>query len=1073
MNKLLISFNFSLLTILFCVCLAHAGQRGVGNPAAAGVAFQNSYAVTGRILSATTNEPLDGATISIQGKQTKVLTNADGAFRIIARDTSGVLLVSFVGYQAAEINFNRREAGPFTVLLESNGTQLEEVEVSTGYQTLPKERATGSFVQINNELLNRKVSTNILDRLDGVTSGLIFNKNPESRSAITIRGNSTIFGNQDPLIVLDNYPYEGDLSNINPNDIESVSVLKDAAAASIWGVRAGNGVIVITTKKGTNNAKPSISFNSNLTASEKPDIYYPQQLSSTEFIEVEKFLFGQGFYWNIADGFSAISPVVFMLHEHQMGRLDDAQLNAELAALGNKDVRNDLDRYIYRPSLNQQYALNIKGGGQNNRYFISGGYDKNVMNLVSDSHERFTLTAGNTIDLNDRLSVSTGLILTNASTERNNSIYTVPRYPYESLADGNGNPLATIKDLRSSFIDTAGNGRLLNWQHVPLNELRPNQDEKTTDYRFNASLDYKLFRSLHLSASYLYQKGATQVETNNGVSSYYTRNMINSYARIDPSSGEMISPVPYGAILDRSYADYRNHAGRMQLGYNRDFGPDHSINAIAGFEIREYRSYGNSMRHYGYNDETATNANASINFNELYQQFYGWSSLRIPANTNSSGTVDRNRSIYANASYRWKSRYTLSSSMRRDEANIFGVKTNQKGVPLWSTGFSWDVQNEPFFNNGSLSLLKLRATYGYNGNTDRNTTAFLTVLADAAINSFGRNYYLIVNPPNPSLRWEKVGVLNVAVDFASKENRINGSIEYYRKSSRDLIANSPISPQTGLTSFRGNSANMVTKGVDVQLNTVNIDQMLKWKTQWLLNYVKDRVTDYQLRSPNNRDIVRGNYSNPLAGFPLNAMFGFPYAGLNGAGDPLGYLNGNVTQDYRAITTNTEPSNLTYLGTSSPQYFGSIINTFDYGKWSLSVNIVYRAGYHFRKPGISFGDLPANYRQADFANRWQQPGDELHTTVPRMVYPTDQYRDVFYTYSDALAERGDHIRLQDIRLSYTINGGTGQRFWKRLQLYTYANNLGLLWTASRTNLDPDSPTGIPPSKSFSVGLMLDF
>ncbi|MCL4639491.1 MAG: SusC/RagA family TonB-linked outer membrane protein [Olivibacter sp.] len=1060
------------LNVLFCVCLAHARQSS-SPEAAHGVAFQKSYPITGTVLNAADDTPLDGATVSIKGKQNIVLTNADGKFRILATDSTSVLVISYVGYQTAEIPFTKSNNNPLTIRLESNGTQLEEVQVSTGYQTLPKERATGSFVQIDNELLNRRVSTNILDRLDGVTSGLIFNKNPESRSPITIRGNSTIFANPSPLIVLDNYPYEGDPANINPNDIESVSVLKDAAAASIWGVRAGNGVIVITTKKGTNNAKPSISLNSNLTVGQKPNLYYPGQLSSAEFIEVEKFLFGQGFYWNIADGFSAISPVVSMLHEHQMGRLDDAQLDAELAALGNKDVRNDLDRYIYRRSINQQYALNIAGGGKNNRYFISGGYDKNVMNLVSDSRERFTLTANNTIDLNDRLSVTTGMILTNASERRNNSIYTVPRYPYESLADDNGNPLATIKDLRSSFIDTAGNGKLLNWQYIPLNERHPNQHERTTDYRFNASLDYKLIPSLQFSGSYLYQKGVTQVETNNSVSSYYTRNMINSYSRIDPSSGEMVSPVPYGTILDRSYADYRNHVGRMQLSFSRDFGPDHSINAIAGFEIREYRSFGTGLRHYGYNNETATNANASINFNELYAQFYGWSSLRIPANTHSSGSVDRNRSFYANASYRWKSRYIFSGSMRRDEANIFGVKTNQKGVPLWSAGLSWDVGNEPFFNSGSLSQLKLRATYGYNGNTDRNTTAFLTVLADAAINSFGRNYYLIMNPPNPSLRWEKVGVLNMAVDFASRKNRVNGSIEYYRKSSRDLIANSPISPQTGLTSFRGNSANMVTNGLDIQLTTVNIDRVLKWKTQWLLNYVKDKVTGYRLRPPNNRDIVRGNYSNPLEGFPLNALFGFPYAGLNENGDPRGYLNGNITQDYRAIATNTDPSNLTYLGTSSPQYFGSIINTFDYGNWNLSVNIVYRSGYHFRKPGINFGDLPANYRQADFANRWQQPGDEQHTTVPRMVYPADQYRDLFYTYSNVLVERGDHVRLQDIRLGYTINGGTPQRFWKRLQLYVYANNLGLLWTASRADLDPDSPTGIPPSKSFSLGLMLDF
>ena len=247
----------------------------------------------GRIISATDSLPLPGASIRIQGNNTGQSTAADGSFSISINEDN-VLHVSYLGYQSREINLRLQHDNPLLILLQENENRLSEVVVSTGYQSLPKERATGSFVQVDNELLNRRVSTDVLSRLEDAVPGLVFNRQGDSR--ISIRGQSTISANAEPLIVLDNFPYEGDINSINPNDIESITVLKDAAAASIWGARAGNGVIVINTKKGRYKQALKVAVNSSVNIGARPDLFYEPKISSSDYIAMEQLLFSRGFY---------------------------------------------------------------------------------------------------------------------------------------------------------------------------------------------------------------------------------------------------------------------------------------------------------------------------------------------------------------------------------------------------------------------------------------------------------------------------------------------------------------------------------------------------------------------------------------------------------------------------------------------------------------------------------------------------------------------------------------------------------------------------------------------------------
>ena len=287
------------------------------------------------------------------------------------------------------------------IALDSGSNQLNEVSiVSTGYQTIPKERATGSFVQIDNSLINRSVSTNILDRLNGVTSGLTFNNNNAhqfQQATIEIRGRATLFSNPNPLVIIDNFPYDGDLNNINPNDIENITILKDAAAASAWGSRSGNGVIVITTKKGRLNLAPTVSVTANTTIGAKPNLYYRPQLSSAEYIGVEQFLFNKGAYNNtINNGYGALSPAVEIFVARRNGTISIADSLSQINTLKSYDVRQQLLKYFYRPSVNQQYQASISGGSASQKYFVSAGYDNDLSNSVGSAYDRVTLNASNT-----------------------------------------------------------------------------------------------------------------------------------------------------------------------------------------------------------------------------------------------------------------------------------------------------------------------------------------------------------------------------------------------------------------------------------------------------------------------------------------------------------------------------------------------------------------------------------------------------------------------------------------------------------------------------------------------------
>ncbi|HWI90101.1 MAG TPA: SusC/RagA family TonB-linked outer membrane protein, partial [Flavisolibacter sp.] len=1047
-----------------------------------GKAVAATIDVKGRVVNEN-GEPIEGISVSVKGTSTGTSTDGEGYFFLKGLEQHAVLVFSGINIVPYELDVNGRSDLAITLKMKITELTDVSVEVNTGYQQLPKERATGSFDPISKALFNQQVGTTVLDRLPSIGNSIsVVPSRIVPGGQMSLRGLSTItLSLAKPLIVVDNFPYEGDINNLNPNDVESITLLKDAAAASIWGARAGNGVIVITTKKGKFNQPISVEWNSSVTVAQKPDLFYQKQIPAKDFTDVEKFLFSKGYYDNVLQNsyYLQASPVVDILDSARRGLITQGTADAEISGLKNYDVRKQFNRYVYRNAVNQQYALQVKGGSSNIAWLLSGGYDHNL-NELDAGLTRVSFRSQNTYRPAAHLSITALIAYTSNKTKSGKTGYGAIQTqsgnmpPYTQLADENGKPLALATDYRSAYTDTAGRGKLLDWKYYPLEDYQHNrQSVNVQDLIANLGVNYKLFHALSIELKYQLEHQTSEGRTLHGEESYFTRNLINTFSEINPN-GTITYHVPRGGILDVANVDLYAQNLRASAGFEKEFGKS-AIHALAGSEIREIHSSGANGRYYGYDDNTKVFK--QVDYTESFRNYvYGWNSF-IPDVSGLSDIRNRYLSFFANGAYTYRNKYTVSASGRRDASNLFGLRTNDKWKPLWSAGLSWDISEEKFYTSSWLPYLKLRASYGFSGNVNPNQSAQTTLLYFTTSTYTSSPVYYVDNFYNPDLRWEKTGMFNLGVDFKTSKAVIWGSAEYYRKRGRDLYGPVPADRTLGLgtASITKNFASISGNGADLELNSRNIDGKVKWTSSLNFSYYKDKVTRFYNAS------VAGNYfaggkGGAIMGYPIYSLFVYKWAGLDATnGNPQGILNKQLSTNYYALVTDSV-QNLIYKGPSLPPYFGSLGNTVSWKGLSITARIVYRFGYYFLRESIDYNALFHNGRgHPDYTLRWQKAGDEAVTSVPSMAYPNDLNRDYFYNNSEALVTKGDQIRLQYVNLSYEIIKRQDKAMpFTSLRLYAAGNNLGILWRANPFGIDPDySNSQIPPSRTFSLGLTAIF
>ncbi|WP_367866689.1 SusC/RagA family TonB-linked outer membrane protein [Pedobacter sp. WC2423] len=1040
------------------------------------------HKITGRVVSDKDKKPLAGVTIKIAEKNITIHTSSDGSFHLILKSVTDTLEFSHLGYRKKRVVVSAGNEEVFLIKLEVQEQILQEINiVSSGYQKLPKERSTGSFNYIGQKTFNQQVGATVLSRLEAVANGIFADRSTlGGAGSLIVRGLSTIKGPKAALIVLDNFPYEGNLDNLNPNDIENITVLKDAAATSIWGARAGNGVIVITTKTGRFNQPLTIDFNVNSTIISKPDLSYLKQISSADFIGIEEFLYSKGKY---TDDISSIyrpglTPVVELLIRKDRGELSEEAYNLKKTALSSIDIRDQYAQHIYKQGLNQQYALNIKGGSANNAWSISTGYDHNS-SVLDVKYNRFSMRFQNIFKPVKNLEISTSAFYTQSKSSSGRPAYGEIRsgsdlFPYARFADEQGNPLAIMKSNRVGYLDTAGNGRLMDWKYYPLDDYKHVVNTVSiSDILINAGANYKLIKGLYADVKYQYERQQTGGNNLSDLNSYFARDLVNTYTQF-AEENKIIYNVPKGGILDQSNVVLQAHNLRGQLNYSGQWGK-HQVSAIAGGELRNSRTISDQNRTYGY-DQLLNYVN--VDYLTPFPEFIGGNLSYITDNRNLEENVNRFVSVYANASYTYNGKYTFSMSGRSDASNLFGVKTNARWNPLWSAGSSWELSREKFYQFGSIPYLRFRTTYGISGNVDPAMSAVTTISYNGNSDYTPSPYAGFSNFSNPDLTWERSAMLNLGLDFTLKGSRVSGSVEYFNKRGTNLFGDAQLDYTGGVgPSILKNAASTRGYGFDVELNSINLKVgNFSWISNWNANFYKEEVIAYYLpKQPVSAYVNASPRISGLSGKPVFAVFSYKWAGLDPLnGNPRGYVNGEVSSNYNLLTgTTVKLDDLIYHGSALPTFYGSLGNTFSYKGLSLTVRFTYKLGYYFRKSSVNYGSLfEQNNGHSDYALRWQQPGDESKTNVPAIVYPNNSFRDVFYAGSQVLVDRGDHIRLQYVNFSYELDREKVKFLpFKSLSIYINAANLGLIWTANKDHIDPDyqGRNVLKPSKTFSLGI----
>jgi TonB-linked SusC/RagA family outer membrane protein len=995
-------------------------------------------------------------------------TDINGEFTIEAAACDSIIIFSYAGMETEVVEVRGRTL--LSVTLKSK--TLDTVIISNGYELKPADRITGSFSHINHKQLDQQVTSSVLDKMEGHTSGLLFNSNliaDNNMPPLSIRGQGTIFANSNPLIIVDNFPYTGDIASINPNDIENITVLKDAASSSIWGVRAGNGVIVITTKKGKYSQPAVMELNSSVTFMPIPNVWYMPQPGSAEYIEMDSLRFAAGYYdGDLSSTYKLVSPDVQILADFRSGAITEQKKIDELKQLRATDVRNQIKKYFYRPGLITRNTFSIRGGSRSLNYYLSAAYENNQQVQAGNRQKKTMLTGGlNVLSKSFEFGVQTLLTYLNG----NEQLLPGGLYPFSELVDSSGNPAVVPRDLKASYKQTAS-GKLQDWDYRPLEDLRQHNISQTGVYStLNLSAKYTLLNNLDIKLIFQHQQGSDQINDEYSAQSYYARNLENNFA--EDQGGVINYIIPQGGILDLQNNHFTNDRARLQVDYRYSDKKNFQLTALAGVEYSKFQSDTTYNRYYGYYDDQRPLY--PFNYQMKYPQSFDTSKKeRIPGPGYVSNGFDFFPSGYANAACTLMNRYFLSLSGRIDQSNLFGATANRRTIPLWSAGLKWDVSKEKFYHFTPLPHLSLRATYGYSGNVSKAVTAYTSAVTSPA-NSYSEIPVTIINPENPYLRWEKSGMLNVAADVASTDRRFAVSFEYYQKKATDLLGPAVQDPTLGSSTFWHNSAALQSRGFDLTVTTTHDIGQVTVSNTLLVSKATNTVTRYEKPFAQAWYFADPRLLSPRQGAPVYAMYAFPWAGLDTSGNPQGINKGHPSTNYTALL-NGSPDSLILKGSAVPTVWGSFTGRIGYGGFALTFTITGKFGYYYRRSSVNYSDpLTVNFMGLDdYSRRWKKHGDENYTSVPSFPIIPDNDRDRFYSFSEPLVQRADNIRLQDVWVSYDLKKKWVSRLrFSDASVYVYGRNLPVLWKLASSKIDPDYVTGSPTPLNLTVGIKCIF
>lgn len=1048
-------------------------------------------AVRGRVTSPD-GTPLVGASVSVEGTSMGVMTDSDGEFTLEGATAKDILQISYLGFISQSIT-GRTNVG--TIVLQPQDNVLEEatVRVHTGYQSLPKERMTGSFSHISGEQLESKLATGLRNALEGQAAGVVIDKTGN----IEIRGLSTFNAQTSPLIVVDGYPVETSIDEINPHNIASITVLKDGVAASIYGSRAANGVIVITTKFGQ-SGKPRINYSGFVNIIPRPKLKYLNRASASDYIDAEIDLFNENPNGPSTLGTANRSRVTHLLVQVRENLISEEEAMAEIDALRHIDGMSQIEKAFFRKEITHQHNLGISGGSEEHNYNIAVNYQQSQENIINNDNRRLILdlknewkpyaflTAGASANINVGNAKNT--YMQDGSSVSGVHFSTLTEYsgtsllrPYTNLWNEDGTPASVwgLSDYKiNTYMNTPG---MKDWSYNPLVDIHANDfKHKTFTTRLSGFVRAQIIEGLSAEFGGNWVRGNTHVRGLQGADAYKVRIAYNDATSKANNANHYF---PDGAVVNENRDYNQSWTIRSQINYAKDFqGIKHRINALVGNEVRQIKFDNNQLAtRLGYNP--VAGSFIPVNIKDYTGGIYN-SDMLFPSTfrdiTDGQYNFGDNRFVswYANASYEYDSRFIVSGSTRLDLTNFFGTDRKHRYKPLWSIGGTYKLSNEQFWTSSIVNKLHIRGSYGINGNISLNNGPFLILSAGSYSPITGGMSYGVSAPPNNQLRWEKTKISNIGLDFGLFNNRIDGSIDYYNKYSEDLLTNDAVDPTTGYTSLLRNVGEMSNSGFELAMNIRAIDRdSWRWVISPNIAYNFNKVRNYNVvrQYPSNYTMPQGVL---VTGYPAASIWGYRFAGLNDKGETQVYNANNEP----ILIGNVGIDDLVYQGTFRPKWDLALTNRVKYQDFNLSFMFIAKLGHKYRKDAFS----GSNYQNRHVGQRWRKPGDEQHTIYPVLK---SWNMDLFdFPFIDALIGNASYAKLRDVTLSYNLSRWSKSWHIANAQIYVQGRNLFRI-VAKGVDIDPETAevnmstgtgafteqgyTSLPLPRELFIGLKVGF
>lgn len=1031
------------------------------------------------------NQPLIGVSVLVKGTTRGTLTDMDGHYRIKA-DPKTTLVFSYVGMEPKEIVVTKNI---INVNLSENTKLIQEVVV-TGYQTLSKERATGSFDIVKSETITNRAVSDVSSALQGVIAGVQGSAKEDGTLEYLIRGAGSLYAERKPLIVVNGFPVQDDFSNINPNDVESITVLKDAAAASIWGARSANGVIVITTKQAKNRDKLSVSVNGFVKISEKTNLdQILTNASSSDHVRYEKLAFDNEWMMNEYSGsFNDIRKSLTLAQEpmfaHRAGKITEAEMNNELARLSAINNRDQIKKELLRNQVLQQYNISISKGGDRSQNYLSVLYEDQVGSMKGNSYDRWMVNMTNRYDLAKWVSVNLDATIQQRNQTSNGATLDEisALSPYELLLNEDGSYATNLKTYNREQLATLPLEKFSynNWNYNLLQETRSRDLEtKELRLRIQAGLNFKIYTGLTFDTKFQYEDGRQNASNLYNENSFYTRDRVNFYTEYNPTSQQVVTKyIPKGSILDRS--DYRNYSYvfRNQLNYKTTIQNKHEISVLGGFEISNYYLDSNTYQTvYGYDPKRNTSSFPQYGYAKIKNFINDSYSTTIPG---ASAVIkyrnDRYVSVYGNAGYNYANKYGASFSIRSDASNLITDDPKYRWAPLWSVGGMWNMSQEEFMRDLTwINRLTARATFGKNGNVEKSTSPKPLISMSSSPSSVtGTITGSVADYGNPNLRWEVTKTYNIGIDYSLFSNRLNGKIDFYNKKGSDIIGLVEIASANGTTKQKFNNASILNRGIEMEVGTNQKFGSLNWNSTLTYAYNYNKILSLYSPSVLAYAMLEGEF---VEGAPVNSLYSYTYLGME---NNIPYIIGIGGEkfpmnDLSSHNTGKGKEFLNFEGTTIPPHSLGWFNSLEYKGFDFSLLIIGEFGAKMRMPTFNYatigsGKSTINKYVADvFANSEKVPG--FPAKAESSYYRWSRY----YPNLNTMVESASYLSCKEINLGYSLPKNVLRNLHlTKLRFFAQVKDLGMIWTANEEGYDPNwMPGTMRPNTNYTLGFNLQF